>query len=194
MEAPLKKQAGISIGWFRPVAMHPDMEDIIARIEKSADKRLATWNIHTTHVAPTQMSYVAMQGMGSIHLSGRGRDDKPGGIFHFVLQAQNRPVLMTAPVGPANRSVIETPISPLVAPQPFAIGAVELKAGMAIHMDPEMHYQGITQFPVPNTPIHAVKPPTAAIIMVSGFEREDVAGAHDYATKTLELDRGFWAK
>jgi hypothetical protein len=180
--------AGVSIGWFTPNEMVDDLPGLVADLQKVArEAPPAPWPLHVLSIdrddRPTGVAYAVMTGHIPIHIDQALPHDGDGRIFHFVLSAENRPALLTAP---ADRDDASKVILGANIEGTFGMGGFELKSGMAVHFDITKHWHGVTQLPI--FPPIATQPPEAVFVQVAGFRSHQINPAFQKARLVISQD------
>lgn len=202
------KDTGVSVGWFDPKYLVDDTDRFLRRIKRAMPEMPPAWPLSVSSIRNTGrgvgVAYCFVKGMIPVHIDSVGLDDSDGRIWQLVMDVRNRPALMTARADERKSFVkgAEAFFNPhelrsaailgvAEGSHPFAMGFVELKAGMAVHFDITTHWHGVTQLPI-HEDVSKVAAPLAIIMQVSGFGADQLTLAVEKAKAYLGLDRGFW--
>lgn len=181
---------GLSIGFFSP---QHEIGDVAAVAQRIRDIVGATSQAFPFMLAPvrdeiekTTISYGVIRGHVPVHIDRPNAAESCSQTFTFVLEAENRPVLLFSPAGQLEAQCIYKP-DEARAPR-MGFGAVELDAGKAFHFDVARAFHGITAFPsgdfVPELP-------GAVVVRVPWARKDDIGGAILAMKRIIRRDERF---
>lgn len=167
---------GVSIGFFSVAGEIGDVDPIAKRIREIVGPVSIGFPFACSpvkcDVEEATIYYAVINGHVPIHIDPPDANERQQSLFMFVIQALNRPVLLTSP---ALKEVSEVILVPDTVHAPrTAFGAIELNAGKAIHIDITRQWHGITGFPT-GDPVAAL--PEAVIVQVPWADAHDIRGA-----------------
>lgn len=181
---------GLSIGFFSPGQQLGDVAKVCDRIREICGPSGEAFPLVLSPVRDEKeksvVSYGVIRGHVPIHIDRPNPAERCSTIFTFVLETENRPVLLFSPAGRPEAQCIFTP-DEVEVPR-MAFGAVELGAGKAFHFDVARSFHGITGFPtgdlVPGLP-------EAVIVQVPWPDKSDIAGAVNLMMRVMWRDERF---
>jgi hypothetical protein len=181
---------GVSIGFWTPSAEIGDVTTIAARMREIAGPSSLAFPLAVAPVRDesnmTVASYAVVRGHVPIHVDRRSANERTSKLFMFVLEVENRPVLLATPANAATAKVIFLPDE---VQQPRAtFGAVELTAGMALHFDIQEQFHGITGYPTGDV---VADLPEAVIVQVPWERADDIGGAIQAMKRAIRRDDRF---
>lgn len=181
---------GLSIGFFSLANQLGDVAKVCDRIREICGPSSLAFPFVLSPVRDEKeksvVSYGVIRGHVPIHIDRPNAAEHCSSIFTFVLEAENRPVLLFAPAGRSEAQCIFMP-DEVQAPR-MAFGAVELGAGKAFHFDVSRSFHGIAGFPTGD-----VVPglPEAVIVQVPWPDKSDIAGAVNLLMRVMWRDERF---
>jgi hypothetical protein len=134
----------------------------------------------------TVASYGVIRGHVPIHVDRPNAHEVSSCIFMFVLETENRPVLLVAPASEPTSKAILMPDEVRVPRTAF--GALELTAGRAVHFDVARNWHGITGYPTGDV---VADLPEAIVIQVPWARADDIQGAVAAMQRAIRLDDRF---
>ncbi len=176
--------AGVSLGFFTPSMLVKDVPGLADRVRELSGILSRTFPRNETPqkgeigLAPVTFVYVA--GALPIHVS----KNPPASMFHLVIATRGRPCLLTAP---ASRETMKTVLDP-DSRDVFVMGALELRAGLAVHFNPSTHFQSIVGMPEGDSSSNL---PEAVILQVPWAEPTEIQRAISIARQALVADGRF---
>jgi hypothetical protein len=132
------------------------------------------------------MLYAAVSGHVPIHIDRQNAHQHAQSMFMFILEAENRPVLLTSPADRDTAKAILVPEEEVVAKAFF--GGLELWPGRAIHLDPTRQFHGITAFPT-GDPEPTI--PSCVMVQVPWARADDIGGAIATMKRCFRRDERF---
>jgi hypothetical protein len=184
---------GVSIGWFDPALFNHDIGYLTKRLKRAVPIRHKAWPLAVSSIRRdgkgTGVAYAIVGGHVPVHIDSVGLDDAGGALFHFVLETENRPAVLTAAATENNTPPV---LGLTEVSQPFGLGVIELRVGMALHFDITTHFHGVTGLPVPMVSMAKDLSPRAVLVQVSGFEAHQIGDAVEHAREIVRLDRPVW--
>jgi len=193
--------SNLSVGFFDPSMLAPDTDVLAQAIRHTFRRQVAqrpSFPLHVASIARSNVSYALVGGHIPMHRDPVGDFETDGRLFQLVLATWNRPVLLTATDTPEHKALIGGESQ---AWNGLGMGAIEMRAGMALHFDITTLWHGVTSFVQEadeRAPSRALLP-QAVIIQVAGFDAGDIDGAvlraialvtADVATSTAGAARG----
>lgn len=194
MESSETSPAGVSVGYFTPEDIYADPEYFCDKVRGNlgiVDKSdpVRRHAIVEQNLA-TRCGYMAIDGHVPLRTEALGSP-----TFHFVMEAINRPTLITAKRGEKSDFIV----SGNGGWKAFVVGAMELRAGMMVHFDPTTHWYGINSLPLADIFVKTMRLagrdrlPRATIITVTGLPVTEIGEALELAAKLVAPDRTvFW--
>lgn len=197
--------SGVSIGYFTPEAVVVDVDYFIRRLShRLGPPESASFPLTVRSIKDHPLAYAKVDGHIPIHIDPAEGQMRISKMFHFVFQAENRPILLT---GRAHRGemseaqdeheimAIQRTRALLLGHSPvmlntFTIGATELVPGMVVHFDIAENWHGITAGPGQGTSVRSM--PRCLLVQMCGYEATDLERAVDDMTKLLAADRPYW--
>lgn len=181
----------VSIGFFNPrFEIGPRLDEICQRIREICGEPAAGFCFRASPVENEKggwpMLYAYVSGHVPIHIDRLAAHQSSQAMFMFVLEAEDRPVLLCTP---ASRDTAQSIFVPEEVKAPRAMfGAIELAAGKAVHIDPTAQFHGITAYPTGD-----MKPtvPSCIMVQVPHGDAKDIAGAIATMKRCFRSDERF---
>lgn len=190
----MSDSTGLSVGWFDPALFHPEPRKLIRGITRMLRPRLRknrAWPLAVSSVRSggvgTGVAYALVGGHIPMHIDSVGLDDSDGRIFQFVLETENRPLLL-ATVARDDNTPIFMGFAPPTVQRTVALGGLEMKAGMSVHFDITKYYHGVSGMPVPMESLQDDLQPRAVIIQVAGFHAAAIDDAVAHGMNVIAAD------
>lgn len=180
-----------SIGFFSPQHEWGDgLPKICARIKEIVGPTSVGFPFACSpvqdHDGTEALSYAVLRGHVPIHIDRMNANMKSQAMFMFVLEAENRPVLLVAnAVDEANKVIL---VPDMVKAPRMAFGAIELCAGSAIHVDITRTWHGITGFPTGDL---IAELPEAVLVQIPHGRPDDIGGALFTMKRVIAHDERF---
>jgi hypothetical protein len=166
---------GLSIGYFSPAVEIGDVAAFCDRIREICPPTSEAYPLARTALKAADGTVPLFMcvccGSVPVHIEPPNAAESCSTMFTFVLEAEERPVLLFAPAGQREAGCIYKPEESQVPTMGF--GAVELWPGRAIHFDVARAFHAITSFPTGDTPAR----PSSVFLQVPWPDNRDVGGA-----------------
>ncbi len=180
---------GMSIGFWSPHAEIGDVEAFSERIREICGPTSVGFPFAVAPVREngmTVLSYAVLRGHVPIHIDKPNPAEHCSQMFTFVVEAENRPVLLYAPAGQRETETILLPEKKKVSTMGF--GAVELIPGRALHFDLARAWHGITGFPTGDV---VADLPEATLIQVPYPQAQNIMAAMEILRRVVLADERF---
>lgn len=182
---------GLRIGYFSPKKEFGGAEQVVcSRIREicgpTSEAFPFTLSPLRDEKKQTVLSYGIIRGHVPVHVDRPNAAESCSSVFTFVLEAENRPVLLFAPAGREQAECIFLP-DEAQAPR-MALGAVELWPGRALHFDIARAFHGISGFPTGDL---VPELPSAVVIQVPWARSDDIGGALAAMKRGMSRDDRF---
>lgn len=178
----------VGLGFFTPSTLVRDVDAFCARVRALSALTTRGFPLSVQQVRDEEgkcpMAYAVINGPIPIHIDLPNRNESSSSIFQFVMEAENRPALLTADASQENSGVI-LGISDKKA---WGMGCLELKSGLAVHFDVARTWHGISGLPTGETPPGE---PAAVILQVPWDDSRQIGRALSIARQSLVADGRF---
>lgn len=180
--------AGVAVGFFTPKALVRDVDEFCRRVKtllplSSRAFPLAVQQLQDeTNLSP--MSLAVLSGALPLHIDKPNKNEREGGIFQLIMEAENRPCLVSAV---ASRDT-SAAILDMEQKGVFALGGLELRAGQVVHFDITRHWHGVMGLPT-GDPVP--EEPSAVILQVPWPNAREIQRAIAIAMAALRQDERF---
>lgn len=178
---------GLSLGFFSPSHEIGDIAVVADRIREICGPVSVAFPMIRSPLkiedGSTGLFYTVLKGHVPIHYERRDAANCCPSMFTFVIEAEDRPVLLYSPTGQQEARCILQPEEAIGDPRAMkmAFGAVEMIEGRAFHYDVSSAFVGMTSFPT-GDPEPTL--PSAVLIQVPWARADDIGGAL-YAMKRM---------
>lgn len=182
---------GVSIGFFSPQnEIGPAIDDVCQRIREICGVPSIAFPFRASPVEDEgknwPMLYATVAGHVPVHIDRPAKSQLHQAMFMFVLEAEERPVLLCSPATKEASEVIFLP--DMVRAPRMMFGAIELKPGVAIHFDPTKQFHGITGYPTGDL---APSLPSCVMVQVPHKDPRDIRGAIGTMKRCFRTDDRF---
>jgi hypothetical protein len=181
---------GLSLGWFNPRSEIGDVDAVCERIREICGPANQAFPFVRKPLkdkdGTTGLFYCVIAGHVPIHIERPNAAASCSTMFTFVLDADERPVLLFAPAGQREAGCIYQPEDSKVPS--MGLGAVEIWPGRAFHFDTARAFAGITSFPT-GDPLLSL--PQAVVVQVPWPRAADIGGAIFAMKRLIAADPQF---
>lgn len=178
----------IGLGYFTPAMLVRDVPAFCARVRSLSSLTPRGFPLSVQQVrgedGKCPMAYAVVNGPIPIHIDPPNANERTSAIFNFVMEAENRPALLTADGSRENTGAI-LGVSDKRA---WGMGCLELKAGSAVHFDISRIWHGISGLPTGEKPPGE---PMAVILQVPWDDSRQIQRALSIARQALVADGRF---
>lgn len=178
----------IALGYFTPAALVRDVAGFCARVRSLSAMTARGFPLAVQQVrgedGKCPMAYAVVNGPIPIHVDPPNGNEASSSIFQFVMEAENRPALLTADTSDTNSKAI-LGISSMKG---WGMGCLELRPGIAVHFDTARTWHGISGLPTGETP---PQEPGAVILQVPWEDSAQIERALSIARQSLVADGRF---
>lgn len=179
---------GVSVGFFTPLAVVRDVPAFCGRIRRLLPVASRGFPLAAEQIkgqdGKAAIALAVVSGSVPVHINQPNANEESSSIFQFVFQAENRPCLLSAPADERTTKAVLMPDQR----SKFAMGALELVPGRAIHFDITAHFHAIVGMPT-GDPVAAE--PEAVIVQVPWPRAEAIGHAIGIMQRTLRADERF---
>jgi hypothetical protein len=171
-----RRPVGLSIGYFSPRNELGDVEAVSERIREICGPANQAFPFVRKPLKNADgtvgLFYCVVAGPVPIHVERPKAAESCSAMFTFVIDADERPVLLFAPAGQREAACIFQPEDSNVPT--MGLGAAEMWPGRVFHFDIARAFAGVTSFPTGDPMIVL---PQAVLIQLPWTNARDIGGA-----------------